>query len=288
MSLIYSFQTRKIDGRCLISVESDSGSNQPIYLTFEGSVDVNHLMTLPAQKSFTAILECSGEIHFPESVSIEIKQVSEYCRFDYKVINESEVFELPVAPELLDADVAQWGQVFGTTPNWITEGDTLTTEQSSNDGLTGIKNNHVGIVRNGVFSGEFRNEGNHSSFYGLLNVRDNFSIQFTNSGVEIRPTYNISTDDHYSANEWLEYNPSVNFMSWTGFKILLDGDLISVKVWGLSDGEPDEYDAELNLNELDSLAGIDPSTDLENGHVIVGHRDTTAMRSWFRNLKYQH
>jgi len=313
MSLIHGYRSQDINGRCLISVQSNSENDQPIYITFDGSTTPNHLMTLPSGRSFTAILEAKGELHHVSSVSVEIREVDKFCRFDYQEINESEIFELPAPPYEIPINVNQWSLHYGDSRDLVDNEGWYSFDSINQHDPTVALNDHVGSVRNVIYRGQMQNQdsGDRGLALGLM-VREKISIHFGldpdngRAGYFILPYY--PKDQIEVKQSWSNFNGENSDYKWggnvypfegtensryrdiTNFKIRCYGDKIAVAVW-VGDDEPQGYQIEIDIKDFQMLDGVEHE-DLHEGKVgfisgtNTGFDDNRSCN--YRNLQVEH
>ena len=291
-SFLFGLKTLNIDSRALVQVENTSPENQPVYIQFDGGVDVNHFFTLPGSQSFVAIVEAKGTLHFSTDVNIKIQVIEPYCRFNYKVINESEIFQLPVAP-YSDVNLSDWEQIWNLLPTWTIDSGTIQKDPDTNEtALHGLKNIEIGSVRNGVFSGQFKNLNTSHAVRGSLGVRDYFALQFEFSNtcrLLSHPKHHLKSvssnvgDSHGSTFEITGVDSG--FQSWVNFKIEMDGDIISTSVWADGYNPPPSPQSVVDVTQVATISNITPE-DMETGHCFLSAQEGTSMNSFYRNLKF--
>ena len=94
MSDIKGYRKKELNGRYVITVKNPEGLLPLAYMP-KNSSDYFHLFNVPANQSYSFILEADFYLLFPATLEIEINQVGQYCRFNFESINKSEI---PIFP----------------------------------------------------------------------------------------------------------------------------------------------------------------------------------------------
>lgn len=187
--MIFGFKQKEITGRNLVAMKNATGSNSPIYIKQNSSTSVDHLITVPSQKSYTTILEANATIYFSKDIEVSAREIDPYCRFNFDILNESEIFKIPSRDHELDFS------------DGITLGDKeLVTSQTTEQGVTELYLGHNAYNPDGSITKDHVYNLEHLQGYQYFELE----FEYASDGNSVKPfavifdapDYNSNSDDN--------------------------------------------------------------------------------------------